>query len=390
MVDGIIDRLHAELGDFTTLATGGLAGAVVPHCRTIDVADDLLTLTGLRIIWERNQRPRAVWSMRSLHDPWTIGDLEIPNRVMLAPLAGIGNWFVRLQAKRYGAGLAVSEMISSFAIHYGNAKTLNELLVVHPDEGPVAIQLFGHDPDVMRSAAAEVAKVGASILDLNMGCPVPKVMKTGAGAAMIKDPDLAVAVARAAREGSGLPVTVKLRASVKAGGMEGLELARRLVDEAGVAGITFHPRSAAVRHKGVPDYDLAAELVRELPVPVIVSGGMAGAEHIRWVFEHTGCAAVMLARGALGNPWLFAQVLGERSDDPTRRRGARGVALGDRPRRGTSRSRRGPRAICESSIPGTSSASARPSPSRTRCSARKHLTEQRAVLLLSCAPSAPV
>jgi tRNA-dihydrouridine synthase len=181
----------------------------------------------------------------------------------------------------------------------------------------VAIQLFGHDPDVMRSAAAEVAKVGASILDLNMGCPVPKVMKTGAGAAMIKDPDLAVAVARAAREGSGLPVTVKLRASVKAGGMEGLELARRLVDEAGVAGITFHPRSAAVRHKGVPDYDLARELVDELPVPVIVSGGMEGAEHIRWVFDYTGCAAVMLARGALGNPWLFAQVLGERDDEPS-------------------------------------------------------------------------
>jgi nifR3 family TIM-barrel protein len=269
----------------------------------------------------RARRPPALaypdWTMRSLHEPWTIGDVEIPNRVMLAPLAGIGNWFVRLQAKRFGAGLAVSEMISSFAIHYENRKTLDELLVVHPDEGPVAIQLFGHDPEVMRSAAAQVALAGASILDLNMGCPVPKVMKTGAGAAMIKDPDLAVAVARAAREGSGLPVTVKLRASVQAGGMEGLELARRLVDEAGVAGITFHPRSAAVRHKGVPDYDLAAELVSELPVPVIVSGGMAGAEHIRWVFDYTGCAAVMLARGALGNPWLFAQVLGERDDEPS-------------------------------------------------------------------------
>ncbi|MDA0140624.1 tRNA dihydrouridine synthase [Solirubrobacter deserti] len=255
--------------------------------------------------------------MRSLTDPWQIGDVTITNRVMLAPLAGIGNWFVRLQAKRFGAGLAVSEMVSSFAIHYGNEKTHKELLRVHPDEGPLAIQLFGHDPDVMRSAAAEVARVGADILDLNMGCPVPKVMKTGAGAAMINDPDSAVAIAKAAREGSGLPVTVKLRASVKKGGVEGLELARRLVDEAGVAGITFHPRSAAVRHKGTPDYDLAKQLVEELPVPVIVSGGMEGAEHIRWVFEHTGCAAVMLARGALGNPWLFAQVLGERTEDPT-------------------------------------------------------------------------
>src|SRR3954451_7552429 len=259
--------------------------------------------------------------MRSLHDPWRLGDLEIPNRVVLAPLAGIGNWFVRLQAKRYGAGLAVSEMISSFAIHYGNRKTLEELLVVHPEErvnGPVSIQLFGQDPEIMRSAAAHVARVGADILDLNMGCPVPKVMKTGAGAALIKDPETAVAVARAAREGSGLPVTVKLRAALKPGGVEGVELAERLVHDAGVAGLTFHPRSAAVRHKGTPDYDLAARLLPGLPVPIVVSGGMNGAEHIRWVFEHTGCAAVMLARGALGNPWLFELVLGVRDTAPSR------------------------------------------------------------------------
>jgi tRNA-dihydrouridine synthase len=127
-----------------------------------------------------------------------------------------------------------------------------------------------------------------------------------------------VAVARAAAEGSGLPVTVKLRAGVKQGGMEGLALARRLVEEAGVAGLTFHPRSAAVRHKGAPDYALAARLVAELPVPVIVSGGMAGAAHIRAVFESTGCAAVMLARGALGNPWLFAHVLDPHAGEPSR------------------------------------------------------------------------
>jgi tRNA-dihydrouridine synthase B len=259
--------------------------------------------------------------VRSLHEPWEIGGITIPNRVVLAPLAGIGNWFVRLQAKRYGAGLAVSEMVSSHAIHYGNRKTLEELLVVHPDEragGPVAIQLFGQDPEIMRSAAAVAAERGADLIDLNMGCPVPKVMKTGAGAALIRDPEGAVAVARAAREGSGLPVTVKLRAALKPGGVEGIEVARRLVEDAGVAGLTFHPRSAAVRHKGTPDYELAARLVEELPVPIVVSGGMEGAEHIRAVFESTGCAAVMLARGALGNPWLFAQVLGTRADEPTR------------------------------------------------------------------------
>jgi nifR3 family TIM-barrel protein len=211
-------------------------------------------------------------------------------------------------------------MVSSYAIHSGNRKTLDELLVVHPDEragGPVAIQLFGHDPDVMRSAAAVAAARGADLIDLNMGCPVPKVMKTGAGAALISDPDKAVAVARAAREGSGLPVTVKLRAAVKPGGVEGVKLARRLVADAGVAGLTIHPRSIAVRHKGTPDYALARRLVEELPVPVIVSGGMEGAGHIRSVFEATGCAAVMLARGVLGNPWLFAQVLGTRPEEPT-------------------------------------------------------------------------
>jgi tRNA-dihydrouridine synthase B len=259
--------------------------------------------------------------MRSLRDPWTLGGLTIPNRVVLAPLAGIGNWFVRLQAKRYGAGLAVSEMVSSFAVHYGNPKTCTELLRIDAREragGPVSVQLFGHDPGVMRSAAATVARAGADIIDLNMGCPVPKVCKTGAGAALLGDPEAAVAVARAAREGSGLPVTVKLRAGRRAGETEGVEVARRLVEEAGVAGLSFHPRSAAVRHKGTPDYDLAAELVAALPVPVIVSGGLDAPGHIRWVLEHTGAAAVMLARGSLGNPWLFDQLLGGHEREPTR------------------------------------------------------------------------
>ena len=220
---------------------------------------------------------------------------------------------MRLQAKRYGAGLAVSEMVSSFAVHYGNRKTHQELLTIDPREregGPVSIQLFGQDPEIMRSAAAHVAGIGADLIDLNMGCPVPKVMKTGAGAALLSDPHTAVAVARAAVEGSGLPVTVKLRA-------EGVEVARRLVSEAGVTGITFHPRTIKVRHKGTPDYELAARVVSELPVPVIVTGGMDDADHVRWVFDYTGCEAVMLARGSLGNPWLFEQVLGVRDTEPS-------------------------------------------------------------------------
>jgi tRNA-dihydrouridine synthase B len=256
-----------------------------------------------------------------LGTPWRIGPVEVPNRVLLAPLAGIGNWFVRLQAKRYGAGLAVSEMVSSFAIHHRNEKTMRELLRIHPDEragGPVSIQLFGHDPEVMRSAAATVAEHGADLIDLNMGCPVPKVCKTGAGAALIKDPGTAVAVARAAREGSGLPVTVKLRSGQRPGETDGYDLAHRLVHEAGVSAIGFHPRSAAVHHKGTPDYDLAARLVQSLDAPVILTGGLSSAQAVRAGYERTGAAAVMLARGSLGNPWLFGQVLGTRADDPTR------------------------------------------------------------------------
>ena len=136
---------------------------------------------------------------------WMLGLLRVPNRVMLAPLAGIGNWFVRLQAKRHGAGLAVSEMVSSHAIFHGNERTCVEMLRIDPRErtgGPVSIQLFGEDPAVMRSAAARVRDAGADAIDINMGCPVPKVCKTGAGAALLDDPERALAVASAAVEGA--------------------------------------------------------------------------------------------------------------------------------------------------------------------------------------------
>jgi tRNA-dihydrouridine synthase len=269
---------------------------------------------------------------------------------------------VRLQAKRHGAGMAVSEMVSSHAIHYRNERTLRELLCIHPDErtvgagGPTSIQLFGQDPEIMRSAAASAVAAGADAIDLNMGCPVPKVCKTGSGAALLADPARAVAVARAAGQGAaegvaaravaaravtatmgervvgasaapapggggagvGVPITVKLRSGQRPGETSGFELAQRLVDEAGVAAIAFHPRSAAVHHKGVPDYELAARLAAVLPAPVILTGGLHDVASVRGAFERTGVAAVMLARGALGNPWLFERLLGGRRTEPTR------------------------------------------------------------------------
>jgi tRNA-dihydrouridine synthase B len=253
-----------------------------------------------------------------LTDPFEIGGVRISNRVLLAPLAGIGNWFVRLQAKRHGAGLAVSEMVSSFALHYRNERTLRELMRIHPDEHPVSIQLFGHDADVMRSGAEIAAAAGADLIDINMGCPVPKVRRTGAGAQLLRDPELALALAHAAAEGSGLPVTVKLRSGIEAGDRSGFDLAVRLAAEAGVAAIGFHPRAATKGHKGSPDYALTRELVERVGVPVIVSGGLDSAEAARAAFEESGAAAVMIARGSLGNPWLFEELTGRRTQPPSR------------------------------------------------------------------------
>jgi tRNA-dihydrouridine synthase B len=253
-----------------------------------------------------------------LTSPFRIGDVEIANRVLLAPLAGIGNWFVRLQARRHGAGLAVSEMVSSFGLHYRNERTLEELLRLHPDEHPVSVQLFGQDAEVMRSAAGIVAEAGADLIDINMGCPVRKVCKTGAGAALLADPDLAVRIASAAREGGGLPVTVKVRSGLAPGGREGFDLALRLADEAGVAAVGFHPRSAATQHKGTPDYALARELVDRIAVPVIISGGLDTADAARHAYEASGADAVMIARGSLGNPWIFEELTGDRIAAPER------------------------------------------------------------------------
>jgi tRNA-dihydrouridine synthase B len=261
---------------------------------------------------------REMQTQPALTEPFRIGEVEIANRVLLAPLAGIGNWFVRLQARRHGAGLAVSEMVSSFGLHYRNERTLRELLRLHPDEHPVSVQLFGQDPEVMRSAASIAAGAGADLIDINMGCPVRKVCKTGAGAALLSQPELAIEIARAAREGGRVPVTVKLRSGLERGGREGFDLARRLVAEAGVAAVAFHPRAASTQHKGEPDYELTRELVERLEVPVIVSGGLDTAEAARYAYEASGAAAVMIARGSLGNPWIFEELTGRRVEPPTR------------------------------------------------------------------------
>jgi nifR3 family TIM-barrel protein len=257
-------------------------------------------------------------SQPPLTEPFEIGGVRIENRVLLAPLAGIGNWFVRLQARRHGAGMAVSEMVSSFGLHYRNERTMRELMRIHPSEHPVSVQLFGNDPEVMRSGAAIAAEHGADLIDINMGCPVRKVCKTGAGAALLEDPARALALVRAAAEGSGRPVTVKLRSGIEPGDRSGFDLAQRLVEEGGAAAVAFHPRVAAAGHKGRPDYDLARDLAARLAVPMVISGGLQTADAARDAYLRSGAAAVMVARGALGYPWVFEELTGRRAQPPSR------------------------------------------------------------------------
>ena len=250
---------------------------------------------------------------------WELGGVTIPNRVVLAPLAGIGNWFVRLQAKRYGAGLAVSEMVSSFAVHYRNERTLRELLRIHPDEHPVSVQLFGHDPDVMASAAERVAAAGADLIDINMGCPVPKVCKTGAGRrAAGATPACARAGARggarerAAGDGQAALGPAARRPARGRGRAAAGVRGRR---SPGSRSIRATPPSATTAS---PTTSSPRRLVEELPVPVLDLGRPADRRAARAAFEQTGAAAVLLARGSLGNPWLFEQLLGVRSGDAER------------------------------------------------------------------------
>jgi nifR3 family TIM-barrel protein len=209
-------------------------------------------------------------------------------------------------------------MISSFGLHHRNERTLRELMRIHPDEHPVSVQLFGHDPEVMRSGARVAAEAGADLIDVNMGCPVRKVRRTGAGVELLADPELALALLRGAREGGGLPVSVKLRSGLRPGDRSGFDLAVRLAEEGGAAAIGFHPRPATTKHKGVPDYALTRELAERIEAPVIVSGGLSDAAAARRAYEESGAAAVMIARGSLGNPWLFEELTGRRTEPPTR------------------------------------------------------------------------
>jgi tRNA-dihydrouridine synthase B len=252
----------------------------------------------------------------NLQQPWSIGGVEVPTRIVLAPMAGVSIQAFRRQGRRFGAGLVCSEMVSAAGIEHRNERTFGYLRVA-PDEHPLAIQIFGSDPHAMADAARMVEAVGADIVDMNFGCPVRKVTKTGAGAHLMEDAALACRVVEAVAAAVRVPVTVKMRRGVENGSRACLELGPRLV-ESGAAALTLHPRSAQQMYTGEADHALTAELVECIAVPVIASGDVTSRERALAVLEQTGAAAVMVARGAQGNPWALREIVEGESFRPTR------------------------------------------------------------------------
>ena len=252
-----------------------------------------------------------------LRSPWRIGPVSIPTRVVLAPMAGVSVQAFRRQGRRFGAGLVCSEMVSCAGLSHGNERTLGYLRIAD-DEHPLAVQIFGAEPGAMARAARMVEEAGADVVDINFGCPVQKVTKTGAGATLLEDPDRACRVVEAVAEAVSVPVSVKMRRGLEDGSRAALSLGPRLVG-AGAASLTLHPRSARQMYTGTADHSLTGELVELVDVPVVASGDVSSRDRAEAVLTTTGCAAVMVGRAAQGNPWAIAAIVGANGHRPARK-----------------------------------------------------------------------
>jgi tRNA-dihydrouridine synthase B len=249
-----------------------------------------------------------------IQSPWRIGAVEVPSRVVLAPMAGVSVQAFRRQGRRFGAGLVCSEMVSCAGLHHGDERTLGYLRISR-EETPLAVQIFGSDPAVMAEAARMVEDAGADIVDINFGCPVRKVTKTGAGATLLEDPDRACRIVEAVASAVSVPTTVKMRRGLGDGSRDALAVGPRLV-EVGAASLTLHPRSARQMYTGTADHSLTRELVELVDVPVVASGDVTSRRCAQEVLDETGCAAVMVGRAAQGNPWTVAEIAGTGRGEP--------------------------------------------------------------------------
>ena len=239
--------------------------------------------------------------------PLTIGSVTIPNNLILAPMAGVTDLPFRLLCKEQGAGLLCMEMVSAKAILYKNKNT-QDLLAIDERELPVSLQLFGSDPDIISRIAHEIEERPFDILDLNMGCPVPKIVNNGEGSALMKNPRLAGEIIEKTVKAINKPITVKIRKGFDDAHINAVEMAK-IAEASGAAAIAVHGRTREQYYSGKADWDIIRQVKEAVSIPVIGNGDLLTAEDVIAMYEQTGCDGFMIARGAQGNPWIFKQIL---------------------------------------------------------------------------------